>query len=134
MTFQSQRCPLPRQQHDRVMALLSFGIDPGSTCSYCKKPRHTKVKIRKLKKRRNSNKRNAGQTTKKEFPKWPTCDKTNHTAEQCWKVAGVHLKPKNFKLQETNTNDTSTSHDEPANRQITSIPKKPKNQIRRDCK
>ena len=70
--------------------LLSSGIDPNITCNYCKKPGHVKDDCRKLK-RKEEQKRNGGQDTKKEYPKCPTCDKTNHPAERCWKGAGAHL-------------------------------------------
>ena len=57
--------------------LLSSGIDPNVTCNYCKKPGHVKDDCRKLK-RKEEQRRNEGQDTEKEFPKCPTCDKTNH--------------------------------------------------------
>ena len=44
--------------------------------------------------RKEEQKRNGGQDTKKEYPKGPTCDKTNHPAHRCWKGAGAHLKHK----------------------------------------
>ena len=72
--------------------LLSSGIDPNITCNYCKKPGHVKDDCRKLK-RKEEQRCNDGQDTKKEYPKCPTCDKTNHPAERCWKGAGAHLKP-----------------------------------------
>ena len=106
--------------------LLSSGIDPNITCNYCKKPGHVKDDCRKLK-RKEEQRRNDGQDTKKEYPKCPTCDKTNHPAERCWKGAGAHLKPKNLKLEDTTTNDTSTSQDNANNKQTTSILKNPKN-------
>ena len=77
--------------------LLSSGTDPNITCNYCKKLGHVKDDCRKLK-RKEEQRRNEGQDTKKEYPKCPTCDKTNHPAERCWKGAGAHLKPKNLKL------------------------------------
>ena len=39
--------------------LLSSGIDPGTTCNYCKKPGHNKDDCRKLK-RKEEQKRNDG--------------------------------------------------------------------------
>ena len=54
--------------------LISFGIDPGITCNYCKKPSHTKNECRKLK-RKEEQKRTDGQNTKKEYPKYPTVTK-----------------------------------------------------------
>ena len=106
--------------------LLSSGIDPNITCNYCKKPGHVKDDCRKLK-RKEEQRRNDGQDVKKEYPKCPTCDKTNHRAERCWKGAGAHLKPKNFKLEDTTAADTSTSKEDAKNTQPTSILKNPKN-------
>ena len=106
--------------------LLSSGIDPNITCNYCKKPGHVKDECRKLK-RKEEQRRNDGQDTKKEYPKCPTCDKTNHPAERCWKGAGAHLKPKNLKLEDTTPAHTSTSKDDAKNTQPTSILKNPKN-------
>ena len=107
--------------------LLSSGIDPNITFNYCKKPGHIKDDCRKLK-RKEEQRRNEGQDTKKEYPKCPTCDKTNHPAERCWKGAGAHLKPKNLKLEDTTTTtDQSTSQDDIKNKQTTSILKNPKN-------
>ena len=65
--------------------LLSSGIDPNVTCNCCKKPGHVKDDCRKLK-RKEEQRRNDGQDTKKEYPKCPTCDKKNHPAERCWKT------------------------------------------------
>ena len=106
--------------------LLSSGIDPNITCNYCKKPGHVKDECRKLR-RKEEQRRNDGQDTKKEYPKCPTCDKTNHPAERCWKGAGAHLKPKNFKLEDTTVADKSTSQEDVKNKQTTSILKNPKN-------
>ena len=47
--------------------LLSSGIDPNVTCNYCKKPGHVKDDCRKLK-RKEEQKRNGGQDTKKNIP------------------------------------------------------------------
>ena len=103
--------------------LLSSGIDPNVTCNYCKKPGH---ECRKLE-RKEAQRRNDGQDTKKEYPKCPTCDKTNHPAERCWKGTGAHLKPKNPKMEDTKVTDTSTSQEDTPNKQTTSILKNPKN-------
>ena len=46
--------------------LLSSGIDPNITCNYCKKPGHVKDDCQKLK-RKEEQKRNCGQDTKKEI-------------------------------------------------------------------
>ena len=106
--------------------LLSSGIDPNITCNYCKKPGHVKDECRKLK-RKEEQRRNDGQDTKKEYPKCPTCDKTNHPAERCWKGAGAHLKPKNLKIEDAKPDNTSPSQSETNNKQTTSILKNPKN-------
>ena len=106
--------------------LLSSGIDPNITCNYCKKPGHVKDDCRKHK-RKEEQKRNGGQDTKKEYPKCPTYDKTNHPAERCWKGAGAHLKPKNLKLDSPKNDDATSSRDDPTNKPTTSILKNPKN-------
>ena len=72
------QCLLPLPRHDRELASLSSGIDPNITCNYCKKPGHVKDECRKLK-RKEEQRRNDGQDTKNEYPKCPTCDKTNHS-------------------------------------------------------
>ena len=107
--------------------LLSSGIDPNITCNYCKKPGHVKDDCRKLK-RKEEQRRNEGQDTKKEYPKCPTCDKTNHPAERCWKGAGARLKPKNLKLDNSKTEKTTKKQDDSSNtKPTTSILKNPKN-------
>ena len=106
--------------------LLSSGIDQNITCNYCKKPGHVKDDCRKLK-RKEEQKRNGGQDTKKEYPKCPTRDKTNHPAEQCWKGAGAHLKPKNLKLDNSKTEETPMSQDDSNSKPTTSILKNSKN-------
>ena len=107
--------------------LLSSGIDPNITCNYCKKPGHVKDDCRKLK-RKEEQHCNEGQDTKKEYPKCPTCDKTNHPAERCWKGAGAHLKPKNLKLDNSKTEETTKSQDDSSNtKPTTSILKNSKN-------
>ena len=85
--------------------LLSSGIDPNVTCNYCKKPGHVKDDCRKLK-RKEEQRRNVGQDTKKECP---TCDKTNHPAERCLKGDGAHVKLQNPTLEDTIAADTATS-------------------------
>ena len=107
--------------------LLSSGIDPNITCNYCKIPEHVKDDCRKLK-RKEEQRRNEGKDTKKEYPKCTTCDKTNHPAERCWKGAGAHLKPKNLKLDNSKTEETTKSQDDSSNtKPTTSILKNSKN-------
>ena len=100
--------------------LLFSGIDLNNTCNYCKKPRHVKDDCRKLK-RREEQKRNEWQDTKKECPKCPTCDKTNHPVERCCKGAGAHLKPKNLKLEDAKQQNSSPGQNDKNNKQSTSI-------------
>ena len=76
---------------------------------------------------RKNNGAKTGRIPKKEYPKCPTCDKTNHPAERCWKGAGAHLKHKNLKIKDTTVTDTSTSQEDTKNKQTTSILKNPKN-------
>ena len=108
-------------------SLLSSGIDPNFTCNCCKKHGHVKDDCRKLK-RKEEQRRKDGQDTKKEYPKCPTCDKTNHPSERCWKGAGAHLKPKNLKLDNSKTKETTMIRDDSNNNKpTTSILKNPKN-------
>ena len=106
--------------------LLSSGIDPGVTCNYCKNPGHRKDECRKLK-RKEEQKRNDRQNTKKEYPKCPICDKTNHPAEWCWKGAGAHLKHKNLKLEDSETDEAFTNNNNAHNKETASILENPKN-------
>ena len=106
--------------------LLLSGIYPNVTCNYCKKPGYVKDDCRKLK-REEEQKRNDEQDTKKEYPKCPTCDKTNHQAERCWKGAGAHLKPENLKLDISKTEETTMGQDDSNNNPTTSILENPKN-------
>ena len=53
-------------------------------------------------------------------------EKTNHPAERCWKGAGAHLKPKNLKIEDSKTDEASTSHNDATNIQTTSILKNQK--------
>ena len=43
------------------------------------------------------------------YPECPTCNKTNHPAEKCWRGAGVHLRPKRNRKD---SNDTEPPQDE----------------------
>ena len=107
---------------------LSTGIDSDATCNCCKKPGHVKDDCRTLKRKEQANvKSNDGQSTKKEYPKCPICDKTNHQAERCWKGAGAHLKPKNFKLENSKTDHASTSQGDTNTKTTNSISKNLKN-------
>ena len=90
-----------------VTGFLSSGIDPNVTCNYCKKPGHFKDDCRKLK-RTEEQKRNDGQDTKKKYPKCPTCDKTNHPAERCWKGAGVTMGQVTMGQDDSNNKPTTS--------------------------
>ena len=87
-----------------------------------KKTGRVKNDCRKLKQKEEL-KLNEGQTTKKEYPKCPTCDKMTHMAERCWKGAGAHLKPKNLKLDNPKSEETTIRQDDSTNKPTTSIPK-----------
>ena len=119
-TFQYQQCPLPLQQHDRELAVFLLASIQTVLATIAKDH------CRKLK-RKEEQRRNDEQDTKKEYPECPTCDKTNNPAERCWKGAGAHLKPKNLKLEGTTVADTSTSKEDAKDKQPTSILKNPKN-------
>ena len=76
--------------------------------------------------RKEEQKGNEGQSTKKEYPKFPTCDKTNHTAERCWKGTGADLKPKILKLYNPKSEETTMSEDDSTNKPTISILKNQK--------
>ena len=94
---------------------------------FAKKPGHVKADSSRKLKRKEEQKRNDGKNNKKEHPKCPTCDKTNHPAERCWKGAGAHLKPRNLKLDSSKTKETTNSRNDSTNKPTTSILKNPKN-------
>ena len=88
--------------------LLSQGMETNLECHYCKKPGHLIKDCRKLKKKEEL-KAQGGQTTSSQgkYPPCPTCKKTNHPEERCWKGAGAHLRPK--PKQETQSDNSDTS-------------------------
>ena len=43
------------------------------------------------------------------YPDCPTCSKTNHSAEKCWRGAGAHLR---LKRSRQNTENAEASGDE----------------------
>ena len=104
--------------------LLSSGIDPniGYDLQLLQKTRPCRKLTRKEEQRRNE-----GQDTKKGYPNCPTCGKTNHPAERCWKGAGAHLKPKNLKLEDAKQDEASPGQIETKDKQSTSILKNSKN-------
>ena len=109
-----------------VTGLLSSGIDPGITCNYCKKPSHIKDECRNSK-RKEEQKRNDGQNTKKEYPKCPTFENTKHPAERCWKGAGAHFKHKILKLDYSKPEEATKSQDNSDKKTTTSILENSKN-------
>ena len=123
-TFQSQQCPLPQLQNNRVLASFPTVLTQGSPAIFAKFQGIPKTNAENSKKEKF--KRKDYQSTKKDYPKCPICDKTNHPAWRCWKGAGAQLKSKILKVEDTDTNDTSTTHCEPAAKQTTSILKNKK--------
>ena len=93
ITVPHQQCPLPLQHHDRKLAFYLRASIQTLLATTAKKPGHVKDDCRKLK-RKEEQRRNDGQDTKKEYPKCPTCDKTNHPAERCWKALEPTSSPK----------------------------------------
>ena len=91
--------------------LLSQGMETNLECHYCKKPGHLIKDCRKLKKKEEM-KAQGGQTTSSQgkYPPCPTCKKTNHPEERCWKGAGAHLRPK--PKQETQSDNSDTSDEQ----------------------
>ena len=81
--------------------LLSSGIDPKTNCTYCNEDGHNyKINLNlKAKKEKEA------KDGKKQKTKCPTCDKTNHPEERCWKGAGAHLKLKRNKTEDKTTSD-----------------------------
>ena len=50
---------------------------------------------------------------KKQYPKCPTCGKTNHPEERCWKGAGAHLRPKRNKPEAKEDRSEQTDDEQP---------------------
>ena len=76
--------------------LLSNGINTNNDaqCSYCKATGHFYKSCPKLKKKKELEDKNGKKPQRLTYPECPTCKKTNHPAERCWKGAGAHLRPK----------------------------------------
>ena len=110
-----------QQQHD----LLS-GVTQGRHAIIAKNLDMSRMTVESSNEKEEQ-KRKEGQPSKNGSPKCPTCDKTNEPAEQCWKSAGGHLKPKNLKLDYPKTEETTISQDDSTNKPTTSILKNPKN-------
>ena len=79
-----------------ISNLLSNDIDTNkdSQWSYCKATGHFYIRCPKLKKKRKLEDKNGKKPQRPTYPGCPTCKKTNHPAERCWKGAGAHLRPK----------------------------------------
>ena len=92
--------------------LLSNGIDTNKNnqCSYCKAEDHFWKNYPKLKKKKESEAKDGKRPQRQTYPEWPTCSKTNHPAEKCWRGAGAHLRPK--RNRQESSKDTEPSEDE----------------------
>ena len=91
--------------------LLPNGIDTNKNnqCSYCKAEDHFWKNCPKLKKKKDSEAKNGKKSQRQTYPECPTCSKTNHPAEKCWRGAGAHLRPKRIRQD---SKDTEPSEDE----------------------
>ena len=92
--------------------LLSNGIDTNKNnqCSYCKAEDHFWKNCPKLKKKKESEAKDGKKPQRQTYPECPTCSKTNHPAEKCWRGAGAHLRPK--RNRQDSSKDTEPSEDE----------------------
>ena len=92
-------------------SLLSIGINTNKNnqCSYCKAENHFWKNCPKLKKKKESEAKNGKKPQRQTYPECPTCSKTNHPAEKCWRGAGAHLRPKRNRKD---PNDTELREDE----------------------
>ena len=89
--------------------LLSNGINTNKNnqYSYCKAEDHFWKNCPKLK--NESEAKNGKKPQRQTYPECPTCSKTNHPAEKCWRGAGAHLRPK---WNRKDSNDTEPPEDE----------------------
>ena len=98
--------------------LLSNGINTNkdAQCYFCKASGHFNKSCPKFKKTKEVEDKNGKKPQHPTYPEWPTCKKTNHPAERCWKGAGAHLRPKR-----TRTEDKAdeTSGDEKSSKKST---------------
>ena len=92
--------------------LLPNGIDTNKNnqCSYCKAEDHFWKNCPKLKKKKESEAKDGKKPQRQTYPECPTCSKTNHPAEKCWRGAGAHLRPK--RNRQDSSKDTEPSEDE----------------------
>ena len=91
--------------------LLSTAIDTNQNtqCSYCKAEDHFWKNCPNLKKKKELEAKNGKTPQRPTYPECPTCNKTNHPAEKCWRGAGAHLRPK---WNKKDSNDTDPPQDE----------------------
>ena len=91
--------------------LLSTGIDTNQNnqCSYCKAEDYFWKNCPKLKKKKELEAKNGKKPQCPTYPECPTCNKTNHPAEKCWRAEGAHLRPKRNR---NDSNDTEPPQDE----------------------
>ena len=100
--------------------LLSNGIDTNKNnqCSYCQAEDHSRKNCPKLKKKERNGTKNGKKPQRPTYPECPTCSKTNHPEEKCWRGAGAHLRPKRNRQDSKNTEpsedeDTRTKNEKP---------------------
>ena len=108
MTILFPQCQQPRKQHDQVLAAFHWALAQRHLAIAAKKPGLVQDNCRKLKRKEEQN----AMTTKKEYPKCLTCDKTNQPAERCGKGAGAHLKPKDLKLVNSKSEEKTLSQED----------------------
>ena len=89
--------------------LLSSGIDPKTNYTHCKEEGHNLKKNWSKLTAKKEGEAKDGKKPKLVYPKCPTCEKTNHPAERCWKGADAHLKPQRNKTEDKETTDETNS-------------------------
>ena len=117
------------ESHDLPMALmasastsnsnlLSNGINTNkdAQCFYCKATGHFYKSCLNLKKKKEMEDKNGKKPQRPTYPECPTCKKTNHPAERCWKGAGAHLRPKRTRPEDK---ADETSEDEKSSKKST---------------
>ena len=98
--------------------LLSNGINTNkdAQCSYCKATGHFYESCLELKKKKELEYKNGKKPQLPTYPECPTCKKTNHPAERCWKGAGANLRPKRIRPEDK---ADETSGDEKSSKKST---------------
>ena len=79
--------------------LVSSGIDPTVSCTFCNEDGHVYKGCPKLKAKKDRE-ATEGKKEKPTYPKCPACAKTNDPEERRWKGAGAHLQPKRTKTED----------------------------------